>query len=362
MLLEGTRPTRLLDLVFGLTEGWWKYTDTALRPNYPLLSPTRWLKLLREEKFVDATVLPADVAEEELDQAVVLALAPPQASSQVNGQRNGHAGKNGTAHHISTWLVHSGSSPLAPLLMERLRHLGDRVLGEEDKVGECGHTKEAQKNLKAVVFAERPLAEISQQAAHVWVVTVGQAAIEKTETDKGLWAAEARGLNQQALSLIDLDPAQSLDLQAQCLLASLCHDDKQPRVAFRGDQRFVPNTPETATLGDTAPATIETCARADLERLPPLERRARLEDYLRAEFMAIAGLALGREDMARPLQALGLDSLMALQFRNRLEKNLGVTLSVVDFLRGLDLNQLVDNTLKQLAPVGAAPSLPPPSI
>ena len=29
MLLEGTRPQRLLDLIFGLTEGWWKFADTG---------------------------------------------------------------------------------------------------------------------------------------------------------------------------------------------------------------------------------------------------------------------------------------------------------------------------------------------
>ncbi len=63
--------------------------------------------------------------------------------------------------------------------------------------------------------------------------------------------------------------------------------------------------------------------------------------------------------MEKPLHTLGLDSLMALQFRNRLDANLGVILSVVDFLKGLSLNQLIDNILQQVAT--ATPSRPMPA-
>ena len=39
VLLEGTAPYRWVDLTFGLTEGWWRFADAALRPSYPLLAP-----------------------------------------------------------------------------------------------------------------------------------------------------------------------------------------------------------------------------------------------------------------------------------------------------------------------------------
>jgi acyl transferase domain-containing protein/acyl carrier protein len=48
ILLEGTTPTRWVDLTFGLTDGWWRFGDTALRSDYALVSRKRWLSLLEE--------------------------------------------------------------------------------------------------------------------------------------------------------------------------------------------------------------------------------------------------------------------------------------------------------------------------
>src|SRR5690606_18700637 len=41
----------------GMTEGWWKFTDTKLRPDYPLLSRWGWLDLLRSSGLNDATAI-----------------------------------------------------------------------------------------------------------------------------------------------------------------------------------------------------------------------------------------------------------------------------------------------------------------
>lgn len=48
ILLEGVYPMRWLDLTFGLTEGWWRFTDRALRPNYPLISVEQWQSVLQQ--------------------------------------------------------------------------------------------------------------------------------------------------------------------------------------------------------------------------------------------------------------------------------------------------------------------------
>ena len=41
-LLEGTAPQRWVDLTFGLTEGWWRFEDTYLRPEYALIDRHQW--------------------------------------------------------------------------------------------------------------------------------------------------------------------------------------------------------------------------------------------------------------------------------------------------------------------------------
>ena len=57
LLMEDSEPARWADLTFGLTEGWWRFTDRDLRPNHPLLSPAQWQTLLQEMGFSQTTAL-----------------------------------------------------------------------------------------------------------------------------------------------------------------------------------------------------------------------------------------------------------------------------------------------------------------
>lgn len=63
VVLEGVLPQRFGDLTVGLTDGWWSFTDTDLRPDYALLGPGQWLELLGECGFDAAAAFP-DVAPE----------------------------------------------------------------------------------------------------------------------------------------------------------------------------------------------------------------------------------------------------------------------------------------------------------
>ncbi|MHB8474542.1 MAG: methyltransferase, partial [Gammaproteobacteria bacterium] len=57
VLLESLRPQRWMDLVFGLTDGWWRFTDTDLRARHPLLSGKGWQRVLNEAGFAEVEVM-----------------------------------------------------------------------------------------------------------------------------------------------------------------------------------------------------------------------------------------------------------------------------------------------------------------
>ncbi len=51
LLLEATKPFWWIDLIFGITDGWWRFTDKKLRNNHALLSAKTWEKLLNDIGF-----------------------------------------------------------------------------------------------------------------------------------------------------------------------------------------------------------------------------------------------------------------------------------------------------------------------
>ena len=59
VLLEVTRPERWIDLTFGMTEGWWRFTDRELRPSYALLSTAQWTELLPAAGFTACEAITA---------------------------------------------------------------------------------------------------------------------------------------------------------------------------------------------------------------------------------------------------------------------------------------------------------------
>ncbi len=59
LLLEGTARQDWIDLTFGLTSGWWRFADHALRPSYPLLPEEHWKALIPTLGFDEVAVLPA---------------------------------------------------------------------------------------------------------------------------------------------------------------------------------------------------------------------------------------------------------------------------------------------------------------
>ncbi len=120
VLLEGTVPIRFADLTVGLTEGWWKFSDTDLRPSYALLSEAKWLAVLAEAGFRNPLAIPAreDRVGVLATQSVILSSAPAAPSSEE---------KSVGSVPKKNWLIFADSRGVAEKLAGLLAASGDAV-------------------------------------------------------------------------------------------------------------------------------------------------------------------------------------------------------------------------------------------
>ncbi|MEZ4867753.1 MAG: SDR family NAD(P)-dependent oxidoreductase [Caldilineaceae bacterium] len=109
LLLEGTARQRWLDLIFGLTEGWWHFTDTDLRPDYPLLTVEQWQTLLCTCGFSDALSLSPEPPKRS-QQAVIVAQAA-QKPKRKSRQWLIFADQGGTGAQLARLLTAEGEHP-----------------------------------------------------------------------------------------------------------------------------------------------------------------------------------------------------------------------------------------------------------
>jgi acyl carrier protein len=94
---------------------------------------------------------------------------------------------------------------------------------------------------------------------------------------------------------------------------------------------------------------VRSLLRRQLDDAAPREKRMVLEKFLVDQLGRVLRLTghIGRET---PFQSLGVDSLMSLELRNRLETDLGLRLPSTLLFTYTDLASLSDHLLAQLAP------------
>lgn len=77
VLLECTRPLRFADVIVGLTDGWWRFTDDEIRRSHALISAVQWEGLLTTSGFTEVAFTPKPDGEDILSkQSVILARGP----------------------------------------------------------------------------------------------------------------------------------------------------------------------------------------------------------------------------------------------------------------------------------------------
>jgi acyl transferase domain-containing protein/acyl-CoA synthetase (AMP-forming)/AMP-acid ligase II/acyl carrier protein/SAM-dependent methyltransferase len=115
VILETTTPLRWLDLVFGLTDGWWRFTDYELRPAHPLLSRSKWQEVLRNRGFLDVVALDGEGSQGD-DSPLTAFLA-----------RRPESGLAGGLSTDGGWLILTDSFGVGEALGGRLAASGEQV-------------------------------------------------------------------------------------------------------------------------------------------------------------------------------------------------------------------------------------------
>ena len=122
IFMDTATPQLWTETVFGLTSGWWRFTDRDLRPEQPLLERAQWETVLRESGFCETASLPgliggtggegqigllARKSGSEIDQPSEVACDAPEEKS---------------------WLVFADAGGLGEALVKQLREAGARCL------------------------------------------------------------------------------------------------------------------------------------------------------------------------------------------------------------------------------------------
>jgi 1-acyl-sn-glycerol-3-phosphate acyltransferase len=284
VLLELSSKRPWVDLIFGITEGWWHFTDFDLRPDYPVLAPQQWKNVLAEAGFEGAAAV-SESHEGNPFHAVLLGTLP----------RN--AGSSNERRVAKDWMVCLDSSGVGARVIASLRKRGDRCVSVKhgDDFVRCNletvempldrpdHVARLVKELAAEGFGFHGVIQASsvdgsdpegltasqvvtisqtlcgnaialvqgfeqagQRLPPVWLLTSDTQAVEPGEAGANLVQAPLWGLGRVMSSelpgvlcrLVDLN-LRIEENEIQALLDELEAGDFEEEVVLRGSQRYV---------------------------------------------------------------------------------------------------------------------------
>jgi len=295
LMLEVAGYERWIDVTFGLTEGWWRFTDRALRPDYPLLSRQRWICLLQDCGFDAAAVSPEDPRTREVLLAARRSECPGQGSWLVL------ADAAGVGDSLAQRLAERGESvkqiprddqargriaaALAPgaaavqgivhLWMLDVPPLGDAPV--EGQHAGLGSLLDLVQQLGAESFAD-------SQMPRIWVASRGAqsagAAVPNPEQASAWGMGRVIALEHPELraTRIDLDAATSVEVQAAALERALSLQGVEDQLAQRAGEWLVPRLAPVSAISatPTLPRRLEKSSAGVLDELhlTPAERLA----------------------------------------------------------------------------------------
>ena len=116
VFMDTATPQLWTEAVFGLTSGWWRFTDRDLRPEQPLLKREQWETVLRETGFSETASLPGLIGPTGGEGQIALFArksfeeTPAEISIETPEEKS--------------WLIFADASGLSNALVSRLRKIG----------------------------------------------------------------------------------------------------------------------------------------------------------------------------------------------------------------------------------------------
>jgi acyl transferase domain-containing protein/acyl-CoA synthetase (AMP-forming)/AMP-acid ligase II/acyl carrier protein len=165
-----------------------------------------------------------------------------------------------------------------------------------------------------------------------------------------------------------IEPARGLDLFGRLLGSSRAQVGVIPKdwAAYRrlAGGRLPPFLaplagPDNTAAEVNAPRLPSALNGAALDGVPPDDWQPILEGQLREQAARVLRLSPAALDVEQPLNNLGIDSLMAIELKNRIEADLGVTVPMVKFLEGPSVRDLAGYLTEQLRVSEARKSITP---
>ncbi|MDP9291520.1 MAG: SDR family NAD(P)-dependent oxidoreductase, partial [Verrucomicrobiota bacterium] len=120
IFMDTATPQLWTETVFGLTSGWWRFTDRDLRPEQPLLKRAQWETVLRETGFCETDSLPGLIGPTGGEGQIGLLARKSYEEASVPAEAQMEAPEE------KSWLVFADASGLGDALVSRLRELGVR--------------------------------------------------------------------------------------------------------------------------------------------------------------------------------------------------------------------------------------------
>ena len=220
-----------------------------------------------------------------------------------------------------------------------LRDSGGSEHGAAELVIKCGLGEVSGQVLKAAMPGYGPNATgvagdgciamgIRRNADHSRTAGAGawcHATLRPSTDDPDLFVGDVRLLDEEGRIIMDTEGLEMRRLNRESLRRAV-------RMAGRRGER-----------GGLSPGALLGASS--------IERRRLLLSYLSGQLGAVLGVPSAELDLETSIRALGMDSLVAVELKERIEGDLKLSLPVVDLLQGPSVAELADHLLQQ---VGAA--------